>query len=150
MCQTFKKQIGSYSKINTPYTVKGCRSFARMVNFMSIFYSEFQKLLKPIDDLTRRGRHFIWGEEQQTAFQEMKGRMQKPPVLNMANRKVDFGCILTPANIPLVVLCIKFKMVSPNSLHMLVKECQKQQRITPLQSWKCVVWLLTSLALHIC
>ena len=33
---------------------------------------------------------------------------------------------------PLVVLCIKFKVVSPNSLHMLVKECQKQQRNYPI------------------
>ena len=67
--------------------VKGCRSFARMVNFISIFYPELQKLLKLIYDLTRKGRHFIWGEEQQVAFEKIKGRLQKPPVLNMPDRK---------------------------------------------------------------
>ena len=51
---------------------------------------ELQKLLKPIYDLTRKGRHFIWGKEQQTAFEEIKGRLQKPPVLNMPDRKGRF------------------------------------------------------------
>ena len=37
--------------------------------------------------MTRKGSHFIWGEEQQTAFEEIKGRLQKPPVLNMPDRK---------------------------------------------------------------
>ena len=34
-----------------------------MVNFLSIFCLDLQKLLKPIYDLTRKGRQFIRGEE---------------------------------------------------------------------------------------
>ena len=67
--------------------VKGCRSFAGMVNFLSIFCPELQKVLKPIYDLTRKGRHLIWGEEQHAAFEEIKSRLQKPPVLHMPNRR---------------------------------------------------------------
>ena len=51
---------------------KGCRSFAGLVNFLSMFCPELQKLLRPIYDLTRKGRPFIWGEEQQEAFEEIK------------------------------------------------------------------------------
>ena len=43
--------------------VKDCRGFAGMVNFVSIFCPELQKLLKPIYDLTRKGGHFIWGRK---------------------------------------------------------------------------------------
>ena len=57
---------------------------------MSIFCQELQTLLKPIYDLTRKGRHFIWGKEQQTAFKEIKSRLQKPPVLSMPDRKGIF------------------------------------------------------------
>ena len=53
-------------------TVKGCRNFVGMVNFLSIFCPELQTLLKPIYDLIRKGRQFIWGEEQQVAFEEIK------------------------------------------------------------------------------
>ena len=57
-----------------------------MVNFVSIFCLELQKLLKPIYDLTRKGRQFIWGEEQQKAFDEIKHRLQRPPILHLPDR----------------------------------------------------------------
>ena len=43
-----------------------------LVNFLSIFCPELQKLLKLMYDLTRKGRQFLWGEEQQIAFEEIK------------------------------------------------------------------------------
>ena len=70
-------------KIKAPTMVKQCKSFAGMVNFVSIFCSELQKLLKPIYDVTRKGRQFVWGLEQQNAFEEIKEAFQKPPVLHM-------------------------------------------------------------------
>ena len=44
--------------------IKGCQSFAGMVNFVSLFCPELQRLLKPIYDLTRKGRQFLWEKEQ--------------------------------------------------------------------------------------
>ena len=55
-----------------------------MVSFLSMFCPDLQKLLKPIYDLTRKGRHFISGKEQQEAFEEIK-RLIKDPVLHMPN-----------------------------------------------------------------
>ena len=81
----FKKQIGSYTKITTPTTVKEYRSFTGMMNFLSTFFPELQKVLKTINDLTRKGRQFVLGKEQQESLQEIKWRLIKPPVLNMPN-----------------------------------------------------------------
>ena len=39
---------------------------------------------------TRKGRPFVWEEEQQKAFEEIKSRLQKPPVLSMPDRKGRF------------------------------------------------------------
>ena len=50
-----------------------------------MFCPELQKLLKPIYDLTRKRRPFIWGKEQQNSFEEIKCRLIKPPVLHMPN-----------------------------------------------------------------
>ena len=55
-----RNRLAAIQKIKLPTIVKGCRSVAGMVNFMSIFCPELQKLLKPIYGLTRKGRHFIW------------------------------------------------------------------------------------------
>ena len=41
-------------KMKAPTTAKQCKSFAGMVNFVSIFCSELQRLLKPIYDLNEK------------------------------------------------------------------------------------------------
>ena len=58
-----RSRLGAIQKLEPPTTDKGCRSFMGMVNFLSMFCPELQKLLKPIDDLTRKGRQFTWGKE---------------------------------------------------------------------------------------
>ena len=65
-------------------TIKGCRSFAGMVNFVSIFCPELQ------NDLTRKGRQFIWGEEQQRVFDKIKQRLQRPQILHLPDRHGRF------------------------------------------------------------
>ena len=72
-------------QLQPPTMVKGCRSFVGMVKFLSMFCPEFQKLLKLIYDLTRKDRPFIWGKEQQDAFEEIKCRLIRPPVLHVPN-----------------------------------------------------------------
>ena len=61
-----------------------------MVDFLNMFCTELQKLLKPIFDLTRKGRPSIWGKEQQDSFEEIKRRLIKPPVLHMPNKPGRF------------------------------------------------------------
>ena len=46
-----------------------------------MFCLELQKLLKLINNFTRKGRQFIWGEEQQIAFQEIKHRLIRPHII---------------------------------------------------------------------
>ena len=65
-------RLEAIQKIKPPTTAKQCKSFAGMVNFVSIFCLELQKLLKPMYDLMRKGEQFVWGIEQQKAFNEIK------------------------------------------------------------------------------
>ena len=66
------------------------QKFMGMVNFVSIFCHELQGLMKLIYNLTRKGRYFVWGEEQQKAFGEIKSRLQRPPVLHLPDRQGQF------------------------------------------------------------
>ena len=83
-------RIEAIQKLKPPTMIKECRSFTGMVNFVSIFCSELQGLLKPIYDLMQKGRHFIWGEEQQKAFNKIKSRLQRPPVLHLPDKPGRF------------------------------------------------------------
>ena len=57
---------------------------------MSIFCPELQKLLKAIYELTKKDRPFIWGDEQQRAFEEIKKRLISPLVLSMPDKRGRF------------------------------------------------------------
>ena len=85
-----RSRLEAIQKLKPPTTQKGCRSFAGVVNFVSIFCQELQKLLKPIYDLTKKSRPFLWGDEQQKAFDEIKSRLLKPPILSMSDKRGRF------------------------------------------------------------
>ena len=88
--QPLRNRLEVIQRLQAPATAKGCRSFVGMVNFLSMFCPELQKLLKPIYDLTRKGIPFIWVTEQQDFFEEIKCRLMKPPVLHMPNKTGRF------------------------------------------------------------
>ena len=76
-----QSRIEAIQKLQPPTNVKGCKGFCGVVNYLSIFCRHLQKLLKPINDLTKKGRPFVWQEEQQQAFDTIKERMINPPIL---------------------------------------------------------------------
>ena len=82
-------RLEAIQKLRLPTTVKSCRSFVGMVNFLSIFCQDLQKLMKPIYDLTRKDRRFNWGQEQ-TVFDDIKSRLQKQLVLHLPDGKGRF------------------------------------------------------------
>ena len=82
-----QSRIGAIQKLEPPVRVKGCRSFVGMVNFLHIFCQDLQK---QIYDLTRKGRPFNWQQEHQTALEEIKSRLQKPPILYLPDGEGRF------------------------------------------------------------
>ena len=86
-----RSRIEAIQQLKSPTNAKVCRSFAGLVNFVSMFCPEVQKLLKPVYELTKKGRHFIWGKEQQEAcLMKLKVRLQKSPVLSMPDKRSRF------------------------------------------------------------
>ena len=85
-----RSRIEAIQKLRLPTTPKGCRSFAGMINFLSMFFPKLQKLLKPIYNLTGKGREFTWEREQHEALNEIKPRVIKAPMLHMPNHEGRF------------------------------------------------------------
>ena len=52
-----------------------------MVNFLSSFLPNLQRLLLPIYDLQKKAKMFKWTEEAEKAFKEIKKLLISPPVL---------------------------------------------------------------------
>ena len=78
-----KGRTEAIQQIPTPCTPKECKSFCGMVNYVSLFYKDLQCLLHPIVELTRKGRPFQWGPEQEKSFWQIKKQLQRSPVLHL-------------------------------------------------------------------
>ena len=88
--QPLKSRIEAIQKVKPPITVKECRSFCGMVNYMPIFLPSLQEKLILIYFITRKGIPFYWGEEQQKAFEDIKHDVTNAPVLLMPNSTGHF------------------------------------------------------------
>ena len=80
-----KEKCDAIRNMQTPKSVKECRTFCGMVNFLSTFCKNLRELLIPIYVLTKKRARFQWTNVHQKAFEEIKQLLIKPPVLRMAS-----------------------------------------------------------------
>ena len=85
-----RSRTEAINKIPTPKTPKQSKGFCGVVNYLSLFCPDLQTLLKPIVELTRKGRPFIWGNAQEKTFREVKLRLTNPPVLHLPKAERRF------------------------------------------------------------
>ena len=71
--------------MKAPKSVKECRTFCGMVNFLSTFCENLRQLLIPIYELTKKHARFFWTDKHQKAFEEIKQMLVKPPVLRVVS-----------------------------------------------------------------
>ena len=107
-------RLEAIQKIRLPSTVKGCRSFVGMVNFLSIFCQDLQKLLKPIDDLTRKDRPLIRKKNNRECLKKLKVDYKNHPFYTYQTIREDSIYIQTQVNKLQATLCIRYKMENPN------------------------------------
>ena len=133
-----RSRLEAIQRLQPPKTPKGCRIFAGVVNFLSMFCPKLQKLLKPIYDLTRKGKPFYWGKEQQDLFGEIKCRLMKLPVLHMPNKTGRFHLYSDTSKFATGSILYQIQGGKPKLIEYASKRPLRQQKITPSQNWNCV------------
>ena len=134
----FRNRLDAIQKLQLPKTPKGCRSFAGVVSLLSMFCPEPQKLLKPIYDLTRKGRPFHWEKEQQDSFIEIKCRLVKPPVLHMPNKTGRFHLYSDTSKYVTGSTLYQIQGGKPKLIAYANKSLPEAPKNTPSQNWNCV------------
>ena len=88
-----------------PTTVTEIRSFLGLAGYYRRFVEGFSKLSGPLTKLTQKAARFIWSEECEKSFQELKKRLVTAPVLTLPTGSEGFviysdaslkglGCVL--------------------------------------------------------
>ncbi|KAD4180494.1 hypothetical protein E3N88_29085 [Mikania micrantha] len=98
-------KIQAVTKWSPPKTPTEIRSFLGLAGYYRRFIQDFAKIASPLTKLTRKNTKFVWGEDQDKAFNELKTKLTQAPVLTLPDGPNDFvvysdasylglGCVL--------------------------------------------------------
>jgi hypothetical protein len=68
-------KVAAIKEWPTPKTISQVRSFHGLASFYRRFVKDFSTKAAPLNELTKKGVVFKWGEPQENAFQELKKRL---------------------------------------------------------------------------
>ena len=75
-----KDKCDAIRNLESPKTLRQTRAFCGMVNLLSSFLPNLQRLLIPIYDLQKKAKKFEWTDEAEKAFNEIKKLLISPPI----------------------------------------------------------------------
>src|SRR5262249_24515067 len=90
---------------NAPKTPTEVRSFLGLAGYYRRFIKDFSSLASPLTKLTKKDSKFVWSEDCERSFQELKARLTTAPVLTLPDgisrfvvytdaSKLGLGCVL--------------------------------------------------------
>ncbi|GJV00527.1 putative reverse transcriptase domain-containing protein [Tanacetum coccineum] len=74
----------------SPTTPTEIRQFLGLVGYYRRFIEGFLKITKPLTELTQKNKKYIWGEDQESAFQLLKQKLCEAPILALPEGNDDF------------------------------------------------------------
>ncbi|GJT83373.1 putative nucleotidyltransferase, ribonuclease H [Tanacetum coccineum] len=98
-------KVEAITKWPRPTTVTEVRSFLGLAGYYRRFVEGFSRLALPLTQLMRKGEKFVWTDERQESFEELKRRLVSAPILTLPSGSVGFqiysdaskkglGCVL--------------------------------------------------------
>ena len=78
------------TKMLPPKNKKSTKAFIGFSSFYRKFIKSYAKTIKSLTDLTRKDAKFVWGPEQQQAFEEIKQKLIESPILRFPDLDKKF------------------------------------------------------------
>ena len=80
--ETDEDKIRAVREWPTSLNLKEVREFVALASYYRRFISNFAEIARSLHKLTRKGQVFVWTEDQQTAFEQLKKCLTSAPVLS--------------------------------------------------------------------
>jgi hypothetical protein len=99
------EKVKAVSKLKQPTSVSEIQSFLGLAGYYQIFIEGFSKIARPMNELLRKDKKFVWSEACEKSFQVLKKRLTSTPVLVLLDNQKNFiifcdasrhclGCVL--------------------------------------------------------
>ena len=73
--------VEAVERFPPPQTVRDVRAFLGLAGFYRLYVENFSLVAQPLSNLTRPSVGFMWGKDQQSAFDYLKKRLMSAPIL---------------------------------------------------------------------
>nr|GEV52283.1 putative reverse transcriptase domain-containing protein [Tanacetum cinerariifolium] len=83
-------KVEAITKWPRPKTVTEVRSFLGLSGYYRRFVEGFPRLALPLTKLMRKGKKFVWNEEREKSFEELKKRLVFAPILTLPSGSGGF------------------------------------------------------------
>ncbi|GJV50497.1 putative reverse transcriptase domain-containing protein [Tanacetum coccineum] len=83
-------KIEAFKTWASPTTPTEVRQFLGLAGYYQRFIKDFSKIAKSLTELTQKNKKYIWGEDQESAFQLLKQKLCKAPILALPEGNDDF------------------------------------------------------------
>ncbi|GJT64149.1 reverse transcriptase domain-containing protein [Tanacetum coccineum] len=74
----------------SPTTPMKLHQFLGLAGYYQRFIKDFSKIAKSLTELTQKNKKYIWGEDQESAFQLLKQKLCEAPILALPEGNDDF------------------------------------------------------------
>ncbi|GKA95282.1 putative reverse transcriptase domain-containing protein [Tanacetum coccineum] len=81
------KAIKNWASPTTPTEI---HQFLGLAGYYRRFIKDFSKIAKSLTELTQKNKKYIWGKDQETAFQLLKQKLSEAPILALPKGNDDF------------------------------------------------------------
>ena len=102
-------KITAVENFPKPRDKKAMRRFLGLCAYYRRFVENFAKIAEPLTRLTKESVPFVWQEEQEDAFAELRRRLQSPPILAHFDEDAETDIHTDASNVGLGAILIQWQ-----------------------------------------
>ena len=123
-----KVKIEMISKLPSPTNVKTVRQFLGHASFYRRFIMGFSKIANPLYKLLKKDTKFVWDENDQKSFEELKAYLTIAPIVRAPNWKLPFEVMCDASDLAIGAVLGQREKGKPYVVYYASKTLNKAQR----------------------
>ena len=123
-----KAKIDIISKLPPPTNVKTIRQFLSHAGFYRRFIKDFSKIAKPLYKLLEKDAQFVWEEDCQKSFEELKFHLTTAPIVQAPNWRLPFEVMCDASDLAIGAVLGQREDGKPHVVYYASKTLNEAQR----------------------